>query len=113
MWASARAGDDREYDDDAEFFNLPDSWRQKEVPRDFIINHGSWPAFEVFCACGTQWAYSFSGQRLGLNYPAVTSVAREWFGLKTNRELLEQIQCLELGALAASNGKSLQDVLDG
>ena len=113
MWASARAGDDQSFEDDADFFNLPESWRRKEEKRDFIVNHDGWGAFEAFCACGTQWHYSMAGQRVGLNYQSLTSIAREWLGLETNRELLEQIQCLEVGALAAASGRSLQSVLDG
>lgn len=113
MWASARAGDDSDFDADAEFFDLPESWRKSSAPREFIINHDGWVAFEVFCACATQWTHSIVGQRTGLNYQAITCVARDWFGLETNRDLLEQIHCLEIGALAATHGKTLQSVIDG
>jgi len=60
--------------------------------------------------CSTQWRISPSGDRVGLDYTAVVSVA-QFMGLGS--EIMPQIRYLELGALTAFCGKELETIFDG
>jgi len=50
------------------------------------------------------------GQLTGLDYAAVVAVAK-WRGL--DPEIMNEIKCLELGALAAFNDGDIESILHG
>ena len=60
-------------EEDREWLNLPGATEAEE--EDFYLlpeNHKAW---ELFCACSTQWRVGMAGPT-GLDYPAVESVMR-------------------------------------
>jgi len=61
--------------------------------------------------CGTQWRMSPTGHRTGLDYTAVIALA-DVMGCKTP-DTLNFIRYLELGAIMAYMGKTLESVLNG
>lgn len=66
-----------------------------------------WEAFELFAACATQWRIivGMSGSFYqGLDYQAL-SAARAELELAPSRQRLEQVRCIEAGALDVINSK--------
>lgn len=91
-------------EEDREWLNLPGATEAEE--EDFYLlpeNHKAW---ELFCACSTQWRVGMAGPT-GLDYPAVESVMRMLYvKQKHQKDLLWRIQHLERGALAAWSDKA-------
>lgn len=91
-------------EEDREWLNLPGATEAEE--EDFYLlpeNHKAW---ELFCACSTQWRVGMAGPT-GLDYPAVESVMRIFcVKQKHQKDLLWRIQHLERGALAAWSDKA-------
>lgn len=55
------------------------------------------PAFEIFCACGSQWRHSMNGVT-GLDYTAVIAVIN--LKVKKHRaRIFDDVRLLETGAL--------------
>lgn len=109
VYVKGSGGDDG-LAEDAEYFNLPPEILKRIRPDDFYIHYECWPAFELFQSCATQWRVAPMGERLGLDYSAVVSVAQF---LGYGSEVFQQLRYLELGALTAYNGKALETLLDG
>lgn len=95
--------------EDAKYFNLPESWLKKNDP-DFYVHYECWDAFQLFQSCMTQWRISPMGDRIGLDYTAVVSVA-QFMG--HDRDVFQQVRYLELGAMMAYGGKDIEALLDG
>lgn len=67
-----------------------------------------WEALQIFSRLGNQWEHSYQGTRTGLKYPAIESTLN-LLGIRyvvRRRELFEQIQLLETGALRQWASKS-------
>lgn len=60
------------------------------------------PAFEIFCACGSQWRHSMNGVT-GLDYTAVIAVINLKVKKKQRERVFDDIQLLETGALQQIN----------
>jgi Phage related hypothetical protein (DUF1799) len=90
---------------------VPDWWKARMRGSDFYLNYDYWPAFDLFRRCSTQWRVSPMGQRTGLDYSAVLSLAM-LYGVN-DHDTFDQVQSLELGALAAYMGKTLESLLNG
>jgi len=61
----------------------------------------NWPAVVVFTALGTQWDFTFSGQRSGIRYASIPPML-EMMGIERGEwpELFESIRIMESAALA-------------
>lgn len=91
--------------------NVPQWWKDRLRGTDCIINDECWEAYELFDFCGTQWRTSATGGRTGLDYTAVCAVATSW-GC-ADRQTLDYVRHLEIGALTKYNGKTLEFLFDG
>lgn len=76
----------------------------------FEVEPENWDALVLFMRSQTQWIIGGMGQRTGLNYSGVESVAR-LSRVELTPELFDQVQLLELTVInelnrrTASNGK--------
>lgn len=70
----------------------------------------NWQAVELFCFCNTQWSFTDSGTRLGLNYPSVMAVLQAHrIPAHQHGRLLAQIRLIELGTLAELRERAEQN----
>lgn len=58
----------------------------------------NWDAIQVFLGLQTQWRISSTGHRLGLEYPAIEVVIRQ-YDLEDDPDLFAKLQIMELEAL--------------
>lgn len=75
-----------------------------EPEGDFEVWEENWPAVEMFVRAQTQWRTSMSGL-IGLDYGAVAWLLR-LYAVKNQRALLEDLQVMEVAALAIINDRS-------
>lgn len=75
------------------------------------MHYECWPAFELYEQCGTQWRYTMTGARSGLDYAAVCALAH--IRGVADPQTLEFVRYLEMGALTAHYGKELEYILNG
>lgn len=106
---------------DTEFFCVPDlpkivtpsllerpwwfiDWLSADkLATDFVVYAESWSAVELFAELQSQWRFSFDAIT-GLDYAAVVAVIGLQVSHKTTqRQLFDDIQALEIGAMAAFN----------
>jgi len=72
-----------------------------ELPTDdFKVLPDNQPSAKLFYACGTQWRFSATGSRLGLDYAAV-SAAAQFLGFTVDTELFDNLRLIEMAALGA------------
>lgn len=105
---------------DADFFGAPElplavtpqavthrpdwfnAWLSEQAP-DFVVYHDAWSALELFSTLQSQWRMSMDSIT-GLDYAAVCTVIALFNARKTTqREVFNDIQALEAGALTAFN----------
>lgn len=92
---------------------LREHWLGEPDHGGYEVWHDNWRAFDLFCFCATQWQFSESGVRLGLNYTAVQAVLhmhrippRQHAGLMADIRLIELGAIDELARLARQTGNS-------
>lgn len=80
--------------------------------RPFTVWFDSWPAVELFLSCVTQWRLAPMGALLGLDYTALA--AAMWMRRERDRRaLFDDVRLIERGAVAASRGTPLEELLHG
>ena len=100
-------GEDRERPaEEYQFINVP----TKPKDTNFYVHHECWDAFEVFRTCYSQWRLTGIGDRYALDYTAIVCVA-QFMGHDPG--ILQEIRFLEIGALAAFNGRDLETLIYG
>lgn len=77
----------------------------------FEVDQENWDAVVLFMRSQTQWVVSAMGQRTGLNYAGIETVAR-LYRMDLTPDLFDQVQLLELTVInelskRASNGKTV------
>ena len=97
--------------EDAQYMTFPAGLVERYAPTDFIVFYENWPAFQLFEQCVTQWRFTPTGQKAGLDYTAVIALATVRGCADT--QTLENVRNLELGALACHYGKTLEFITDG
>jgi hypothetical protein len=85
---------------------------RSQAPRHFVVWSECWPSVELFCACNTQWRIKPMGGVQGLDYSAVRAVL-EMRGVLDKGALFDDVRLMEFGALAALNGKTLDELIYG
>ena len=85
---------------------------RQQAPADCVVHADCWPALEVFAACATQWRLKPMGGVQGLEYTSVQAVI-QMRGVLDAGELFDDVRLIEMGALAAMNGKPLDELIDG
>ncbi len=71
---------------------------------DFEVLEENWPAVSMFMRLQTQWIVGGMGAFIGLNYQSVEFLFRIE-GIEDQRELLADLQIMELAALQGLNTK--------
>lgn len=71
---------------------------------DFEVLEENWPAVSMFMRLQTQWIVGGMGAFIGLNYQSVEFLFRIE-GIEDQRELLADLQVMELAALQGLNTK--------
>ena len=73
---------------------------------EFVVWYDSWPSVELFASCATQWRLLPMGGVQGLDYGSVRAVL-VMRGVLDQEAMFDDVRALELGALTAFRGQSL------
>ena len=96
----AGGGADLDHEADLDYWGAPDAMRTE--PEDLGLYPDNWEVVMFFMRLQTQWMVSAMGQRVGLVYSSVTTVA-EVFGQKITPEFFHDLQILEIAYINETN----------